>query len=191
MAPRSMILKSFLVGGFAGMVSKSCLAPVDRVKIIFQATDRAFSFRRAWNLGQEIYRRNGFDAFFRGNSATILRVMPYAGIQHSSFDVFRSRIMQWNATHRRRDETKDDHLPGRLSKCQMVVAGSLAGGLSVVCTYPLDILRARLVVQQVPNATYRGLVATASHMYAQEVRDFGSICFLCLTINTNTHTLVV
>lgn len=88
--------------------------------------------------------------------------MPYAGIQHSSFDFFRRLLNNYNEKQYTMNE-EEHYLPGSLSKTQLVFAGSLAGGLSVLCTYPLDILRARLVVQQ--GKTNEGIATVFKGMY--------------------------
>lgn len=41
-----MTLKRVLAGGLAGMLAKSVVAPVDRVKILFQVTNEKFSFKK-------------------------------------------------------------------------------------------------------------------------------------------------
>jgi solute carrier family 25, member 42 len=64
----------FLAGGCAGAAAKTLIAPLDRVKILFQISDRPFSFR---GVAQELLstaRREGLPALFRGNSAQIMRV---------------------------------------------------------------------------------------------------------------------
>lgn len=39
-------LKRVVAGGLAGMLAKSVVAPVDRVKILFQVTNETFSFKK-------------------------------------------------------------------------------------------------------------------------------------------------
>lgn len=41
-----MTLKRVVAGGLAGMLAKSVVAPVDRVKILFQVTNETFSFKK-------------------------------------------------------------------------------------------------------------------------------------------------
>ena len=67
------VSKTFIAGGCAGIISKSCLAPLDRIKIIFQVSEKKFTFRNGYKLGRQIYMRDGFWSLFRGNSATVLR----------------------------------------------------------------------------------------------------------------------
>lgn len=155
------VSKSFLAGGIAGITAKSLLAPVDRIKILFQVHEtRTFSFRNAYNLAREIVARDGAHALFRGNLLNILRVVPYAGVQHSSFDYFRRRFHAYN----RRSHPERGN---KLTNTQLVTAGSLAGGLSLVMAYPVDIVRARYMVQQGPQQ-YRGLYEAVRNMYQME-----------------------
>lgn len=39
-------LKRVVAGGLAGMLAKSVVAPVDRIKILFQVTNERFSFKK-------------------------------------------------------------------------------------------------------------------------------------------------
>ncbi|TDH72770.1 hypothetical protein CCR75_004073 [Bremia lactucae] len=139
------VSKSFVAGSMAGIIAKSTLAPLDRVKIIFQVNDqRKFTFRNAAKMARDIYVNDGFRALFRGNLLNIFRVIPYAGLQHSGFDYFRHSFHAYN--FRKAERNHYTEMP-KLSSVQLVTAGSLAGGLSLVVAYPLDIIRARYMVQ--------------------------------------------
>ncbi|CCI46670.1 unnamed protein product [Albugo candida] len=159
--------KSFVAGGSAGIIAKSLLAPADRVKIIFQVSeDTKFTFRNAFNLGKRIYAQDGFRALFRGNLLNIMRVVPYAGVQHSSFDLFRRKFHAHNTKH------YGMHSDSKLSNWQLAAAGSLSGGLSLMIAYPLDIIRARYAVQQGMHQ-YRSLFEAIEAMYkADGLRSF-------------------
>lgn len=69
----STIFKSFIAGGVAGIISKSCLAPIDRIKIIFQVSNEKFTLKNAVRKFKQIRIEQGAKALFRGNSATVLR----------------------------------------------------------------------------------------------------------------------
>jgi solute carrier family 25 protein 16 len=69
---------------------------------------------------------------FKGHSATLLRIFPYAGIKFLAYEQIRARIIHSNA-----QET-----PGR-----RFVSGSLAGMVSVFFTYPLEVIRVRLAFE--------------------------------------------
>ena len=99
--PKSMT--ALLSGAIAGLIAKTVVAPMDRVKIIFQVshrllhkvvynlccnkvTNEAYSIRNLPRIFSHIIREEGFTALWRGNSATILRIAPYAGIQFMTYD---------------------------------------------------------------------------------------------------------
>ncbi|KAG9509327.1 Mitochondrial coenzyme A transporter SLC25A42 [Fragariocoptes setiger] len=131
-----MILTSLLAGAIAGGVAKTTIAPLDRTKINFQIHEAQFSFKEAVKYLRHTYARYGFTALWRGNSATMVRIIPYAAIQYSSHEQFKKIL------HVDNNVNKKEH-PWR-----SFLAGSLAGLLSSICTYPLDMARARMAVSK-------------------------------------------
>eukprot|EP00941_MAST-03F_sp_MAST-3F-sp1_P001431 g1431.t1 len=125
------VAKSLLAGAAAGSVAKSVVAPLERGKIIFQIDRRrAFSLNRVRLELARIVNEEGYLALWRGHSATLLRIIPYAAIQFASFDYY-SRIIGSNQWYHN------------------LIAGSLAGATSVLFTYPLDVMRTRMAAQSV------------------------------------------
>jgi solute carrier family 25 protein 42 len=145
------VAKSLAAGGLAGVVAKTVIAPLDRTKIIFQTTERKFSLSEALRELRRIAGDEGLLGLWRGHSATLARVMPYAGIQFLSFDVYSHALL--------RDGDK------QLTPMRRLVAGSMAGATSVVFTYPLDLLRARMSLQPPGSG---GLRANLQTVYAAE-----------------------
>lgn len=131
------IVKSGLAGGLAGSVAKTVIAPLDRVKILFQASNPEFrkytgSFFGVFRAGGDIYKSAGIWGLFQGHSATLLRIFPYAAIKFMAFEQYRAILMPTRA-----DESSFKHL----------IAGSLAGVTSVFFTYPLELIRVRLAFE--------------------------------------------
>ena len=52
-------LLSFISGGVAGVVAKSVVAPVERVKLIFQTDHRTFTYSKGFSLFKEIVKEEG------------------------------------------------------------------------------------------------------------------------------------
>lgn len=88
-----------------------------------------------WDSMKTIWRTEGPRGFFRGNSATVVRIMPYAAIQYSSFEFF-NRILSTYVFS-----------PDSTSPAKRFIAGAMAGTTSVLCTYPIDLARTVLAVQ--------------------------------------------
>jgi solute carrier family 25 (mitochondrial carrier protein), member 16 len=117
--------------------AKTIVGPLDRVKILFQASNPQFAkYSGSWfgvvTAMRDINRTDGIRGLFRGHSATLLRIFPYAGIKFLAYEQIRAFIIPSKAseTHVRR-----------------FVSGSLAGVTSVFFTYPLEVIRVRLAFE--------------------------------------------
>ncbi|TCD70248.1 hypothetical protein EIP91_004149 [Steccherinum ochraceum] len=128
------IARSGFAGGVAGCVAKTVVAPLDRVKILFQAsnpdyTKYAGSWRGAFEAGAKIYRETGALGLLQGHSATLLRIFPYAAIKFMAYDQIEHILMP----------TREQQ-----TNVRRFTAGALAGMTSVFFTYPLDVIRVRM-----------------------------------------------
>ncbi|EGC28894.1 hypothetical protein DICPUDRAFT_85047 [Dictyostelium purpureum] len=121
---------SFFSGGMAGVTAKSAIAPLERVKILYQIKSELYSINSIFGSISKIVENEGIKGLWRGNSATILRVFPYAAVQFLSYDSIRKHL-----------------ITDQKSSFQSFLAGSSAGGISVIATYPLDLTRARLAIE--------------------------------------------
>ncbi|KAH6614915.1 mitochondrial carrier domain-containing protein [Boeremia exigua] len=131
------LVKSGIAGGIAGCAAKTVVGPLDRVKILFQTQNPQFAkYTGSWTgfptAVRDIYLQAGTRGLFKGHSATLLRIFPYAGIKFLAYEQIRARVIHSNA-----QET-----PGR-----RFVSGSLAGMVSVFFTYPLEVIRVRLAFE--------------------------------------------
>ncbi|KAI0508558.1 mitochondrial carrier domain-containing protein [Xylaria bambusicola] len=132
------IMRSFVAGGLAGCAAKTTVAPLDRVKILFQTSNPQFAkYTGSWTgLGRalgDIYAQHGVVGLFRGHSATLLKIYPYAAIKFVAYEQYRALIIggsKHNETWLRRFS-----------------AGALAGLTSVLFTYPLEVIRVRLAFE--------------------------------------------
>jgi len=131
------IIRSGLAGGIAGCLAKTVVAPLDRVKILFQASNPDFqkyagSWSGAFRAGVEIYHQTGVRGLFQGHSATLLRIFPYAAIKFMTYDQVHHILMPT-----REQETN----------IKRFIAGAISGTVSVFVTYPLDVIRVRMAFQ--------------------------------------------
>lgn len=78
-----------LSGGLAGTVAKSAIAPLERVKILFQIRSIHYPFNGVFPTLHSIYINEGIAGLWKGNNATVLRIFPYAAIQFYSYEKFK------------------------------------------------------------------------------------------------------
>uniref|UniRef100_A0A2P2ISW1 Grave disease carrier protein n=1 Tax=Rhizophora mucronata TaxID=61149 RepID=A0A2P2ISW1_RHIMU len=77
--------------------------------------------------------------FYRGNGASIARIVPYAALHYMAYEQYRRWIIL----------SFPDIGRGPLLD---LAAGSFAGGTAVLFTYPLDLVRTKLAYQVVSSA---------------------------------------
>uniref|UniRef100_A0A3B4AWP4 Mitochondrial coenzyme A transporter SLC25A42 n=1 Tax=Periophthalmus magnuspinnatus TaxID=409849 RepID=A0A3B4AWP4_9GOBI len=139
------VLNSLFSGALAGAVAKTAVAPLDRTKIIFQG-----------KLIYRTYRKDGFFSLWRGNSATMVRVIPYAAIQFCAHEQYKILLGGYYG------------FQGKvLPPIQRFFAGSLAGTTAAMLTYPLDMVRARMAVT--PKEMYSNIL----HVFVRISREEG------------------
>ncbi|KAJ3145054.1 hypothetical protein HDU89_007574 [Geranomyces variabilis] len=131
------VWRSLVAGGVAGCAAKTAVAPLDRVKILFQTNNPHFekysgTFFGVFRAARDIKGEYGLRGLFQGHSATLLRIFPYAAIKFMAYEQLKHRIMP----------TKSSETAFR-----NMLAGSLAGCTSVFFSYPLDLLRVRLAFE--------------------------------------------
>ncbi|XP_041983669.1 mitochondrial coenzyme A transporter SLC25A42 [Aricia agestis] len=141
------VLTSLAAGAAAGAIAKTTIAPLDRCKINFQVSATPYSWAAALRFLRDAVRAEGWAALWRGNSATMARIVPYAAVQFAAHE-------QW-----KRLLGVDTGAGGRAAPLRLLLAGSLAGVTSQSATYPLDVARARMAVAARPVGSLRAVLA--------------------------------
>ena len=72
-------LEYFVAGGIAGMVSRTCIAPIERVKIIYQVAKKG-QMTNYFSVLPDLLKKEGFFSLWKGNSTAVIRVVPYMSI---------------------------------------------------------------------------------------------------------------
>jgi len=130
------ILQDFLAGGFAGIISRTAVAPIERVKILLQVQVvsaqgevplRHTSIARSL---KNIVEKEGPLGLMKGNAANCVRVFPNSAIQFASYGVLKQELFGSRP----------------LNSLDLLAAGALAGAIAQTVTYPLDLVRAILTV---------------------------------------------
>lgn len=132
------IYRSFIAGGLAGCAAKTCVAPLDRVKILFQTNNPHYSkysgsVKGIYKTMNSIYAEYGLVGLYQGHSVTLMRIFPYAAVKFMAYEQIKN--------------FKFPFISSKDSNIKHFVAGSIAGSFSVFVSYPLDLLRVRLAFE--------------------------------------------
>ena len=89
-----------------------------------------------------IWRTEGVRGLFRGNGASVLRIVPYASFHFGAYEYFRRHLV---------DAGFAGASPASVPPFVDLLAGSTAGASAVLLTYPLDLVRTRLAFHTESN----------------------------------------
>jgi len=135
------IAKDWLAGGTAAGISKTVVAPIERVKLLIQTQDanpRIASgeiprYTGIVNCFTRVSKEQGVGAFWRGNAANVIRYFPTQAFNFAFKDFFKSIFPKYNM--------KTQFWPWFGVN---MASGGLAGASSLLIVYPLDFARTRL-----------------------------------------------
>jgi solute carrier family 25 phosphate transporter 23/24/25/41 len=170
----------FLAGGIAGVVSRTCTAPFDRIKVylIAQSGTKGVAAATAGaavqvtkaggpiiNALRTLWAQGGIRAFFVGNGLNVVKVFPESAVKFGSFEAVK-RVLA-------KIEGVSD--PSELSRGSTFLAGGLGGMCSQLIVYPIDTLKFRVQCESIQART-RGrhlMIETATNMWKDSgIRSF-------------------
>lgn len=144
---------------FAGMVggfTQCCiLVPTDRIKCTLQATESngAGGFKGTFSCIRNIWRAEGVAGFYRGFLSTALREVPAFGTYFATYNYSLSQL----------DPTCG---PSKQpSTVAILISGGLAGSLSWMSIYPIDVIKSNIQVGHGDSYLGKGMIATARELH--------------------------
>lgn len=142
-------LKNFLIGGTAGVISKTSCAPLERVKIVLQNQAALEGASKQYSgllgTGQAIFREQGVKALWRGNFVNCLRYFPTQAMNFA----FKAKYQELLVP----DKEKAGF---GLWFAGYLAAGGAAGATSLTVAYPLEFAYTRLAAD-VEQKQFSGL----------------------------------
>mmetsp|Transcript_91658 Transcript_91658/g.163129 ORF Transcript_91658/g.163129 Transcript_91658/m.163129 type:complete len:443 (-) Transcript_91658:147-1475(-) len=145
----------FCAGAFSGIMSRTLTAPLDRIKVMLQAgnaptlegqaaphrwENRGKTGGRVIGATRAILTDGGIRAFWQGNGANVIKVMPESAVKFLVYDKVKAFMSNSGF---------------QLPVSERLLAGSVAGCVSQLAVYPLDVIKTRMAVS--PVATYTGI----------------------------------
>merc|ERR1711959_484994 len=144
-------------GGVSGGISKTLVAPIERVKLLIQTQDanpdiisgKVPRYTGVINCFSRVASEQGVASFWRGNMANVIRYFPTQAFNFAFKDTIKGFFPKYNP--------KTEFLPFFMTN---LASGGLAGASSLLIVYPLDFARTRLAadVGKSTDREFTGLV---------------------------------
>jgi solute carrier family 25 (mitochondrial adenine nucleotide translocator), member 4/5/6/31 len=151
------VLVDWAAGGVSAAVSKTIVAPIERVKMLLQTQDsnpdiqsgKVPRYTGIVNCFTRVSAEQGFTSLWRGNTANVIRYFPTQAFNFAFKDTFKRMFPKYNP--------KTEFWSFFLAN---LASGGAAGAASLSIVYPLDFARTRLAadVGKGANREFTGLV---------------------------------
>eukprot|EP01117_Protostelium_nocturnum_P008932 TRINITY_DN3205_c0_g1_i1.p1 TRINITY_DN3205_c0_g1~~TRINITY_DN3205_c0_g1_i1.p1 ORF type:complete len:309 (-),score=78.05 TRINITY_DN3205_c0_g1_i1:186-1112(-) len=154
-------LKLLFCGATAGGFSRTAVAPLSRITILFMVSSmeklgigEQYTNRGTWQALKETYKNEGIMGFYKGNGTHFIKKIPFSAIKFLSYERFKQVL------------TPRDQQDARIWR--RLMAGAAAAVVSVVLTYPLDLVHTHLSVQTSKSPKYSGIIGTLRTIAKEE-----------------------
>ncbi|KAK7583790.1 hypothetical protein V9T40_004753 [Parthenolecanium corni] len=147
--------RHLVAGGVAGAVSRTCTAPLDRLKVYLQVHgNKKSSIKTCFSY---LLKEGGVWSLWRGNGINVLKIAPESALKFMAYEQAKQLI--------RGSNTRE------LTIYERFVAGSFAGSFSQTIIYPLETLKTCLSLRR--TGEYEGITDAAYKIWKQEgIRSF-------------------
>jgi len=159
-------VRDFLVGGVSAAISKTAVAPIERVKLLLQTQDAnkkiqdggAKKYTGIVNCFSRVASEEGVSALWRGNLANVIRYFPTQALNFAFKDTYKKIFCPF-----------DSKTQKGLFFVGNVLSGGAAGATSSLFVYPLDFARTRLAADiGKGNREFTGLVDCISKIHKSD-----------------------
>lgn len=157
-------LLDFVAGGISAAVSKTIVAPLERVKILLQVQDASKHipvdqhYKGINDCFKRVYHEQGFLSFWRGNVVNVIRYFPTQALNFAFKDTYKNIFMKG----------VDQKTEFWKFFAANLASGGCAGATSLLIVYPLDFARTRLaadVGKALGDREFKGLVDCIAKCY--------------------------
>lgn len=148
-------MTDFMIGGVSAAVSKTLVAPIERVKLLLQVQDASKSIakdKKYTGIGDcfsRVIKEQGYASLWRGNLANVVRYFPTQALNFACKDAYKKIFNPYSS--------KTEPFKFFIGNC---MSGGAAGATSLCIVYPLDFARTRLAADVGSGGAreYTGLV---------------------------------
>lgn len=143
--------RHLVAGGGAGAVSRTCTAPLDRLKTLLQVYGSGKNRMTIKSGFKQMLDEGGVKSLWRGNGMNVIKIAPESAIKFMAYE----QIKAW---------VKGDKK--ELTVIQRLMSGSAAGAISQTLIYPMEVMKTRLALRK--TGQYSGMFDCARHIVKKE-----------------------
>ncbi|XP_072287689.1 mitochondrial adenyl nucleotide antiporter SLC25A25 isoform X3 [Pyxicephalus adspersus] len=143
--------RHLVAGGGAGAVSRTCTAPLDRLKVLMQVHASRCNSMSIFGGFAQMVREGGYRSLWRGNGINVIKIAPESAIKFMAYEQIKRVIGSDQET---------------LGIRERLVAGSLAGVIAQSSIYPMEVLKTRMALRK--TGQYHGLLDCGKKIWLKE-----------------------
>eukprot|EP00041_Stephanoeca_diplocostata_P020886 m.477739 g.477739 ORF g.477739 m.477739 type:complete len:210 (+) comp21688_c1_seq49:385-1014(+) len=140
-----------IAGGVAGVCSRTAIAPIERIKILYQISSGESGIA---SLFTTVVKKEGVLRLWRGNSAAVIRVVPYLSTQFLAYEKYKETLIPLFSD-----------TAGATGKNAVTLAAGSAAGVTAV----LWRVCAALIHELAPARTFDSTLAATISIYMADV----------------------
>ncbi|KEH20834.1 substrate carrier family protein [Medicago truncatula] len=137
-------------GAFAAMVSRTFVAPLERLKLEYIVRGEQ---KNLFELIQTIATSQGLKGFWKGNFVNILRTAPFKAINFYAYDTYKNKLVRLSGNE-------------ESTNFERFVAGAAAGVTATLLCLPMDTIRTVMVAPG--GEALGGVIGVFRHMIKTE-----------------------
>jgi len=147
-------IKNFTNAGFAGIISRTATAPLERLKVLYQ-NEKNINVSYNTYL-YKLIKNEGIMSLFNGNGVNCLRIFPESAIRYSTFNYLKNNLDSMGVN----------------KNVNYFISGSLAGINASCVVYPIETIRSKITAQSNKNM-YNGFIDCVKKTYNKNgIRGF-------------------
>ncbi len=116
--------------GVAGCVSRTATAPLDRIKVIYQARGGKAASEGLVGSVRKMLKEGGWASMWRGNGVNCLKIAPESAFKFQAYEAYKRLLFG-------QDSEGGSNSPPALH--EKFVSGALAGATAQTIIYPMEV----------------------------------------------------
>ncbi|KAL8562915.1 hypothetical protein ACOMHN_004607 [Nucella lapillus] len=125
--------RHLVAGGGAGAVSRTCTAPLDRLKVLLQVHSSGKNKISIATGFKQMLDEGGVKSLWRGNFMNVIKIAPESALKFMAYEQIKAKV---------KGDAKE------VTMYQRLFSGSAAGAIAQTTIYPMEVMKTRLALRK-------------------------------------------